>query len=57
MTFRLLCAVLPQPKLTVDDALGIIEYHIEKNRIAQRSHTKTWWLCHPKAKPNAPLKN
>jgi len=55
MTFRLLCAVLPQPKLTVDDALGIMEYHIERNRIAQRSHTKTWWLCHPKAKPKAPL--
>ena len=55
MTFRLLCAVLPQLKLTVDDALEIMEYHIERNRIAQRSHTKTWWLRHPRAKPKAPL--
>ena len=55
MTFRLLCAVLPQPKLTVDDALGFMEYHIDRNRIAQRSHTKTWWRRHPKAKPKALL--
>ena len=55
MTFRLLCAVLPQPTLTLDNALGIMEYHIERNRIAQRSHTKTWWLRHPKVKPKALL--
>ncbi len=55
MTLRLLCAVLPEPKLTVDDALWIMEYHIERNRIAQQSYTKTWWLRHPKAKPKAPL--
>ena len=55
MTFQLLKAVLPQPKLTVDGALRIMEYHIERNRIAQRSHTQTWWLCHSKAKPKAPL--
>jgi hypothetical protein len=55
MTFRLLCAVLPQPRLTVADALEIMEYHIERNRIAQDSHAKTWRLRHPKVKPKAPL--
>ena len=47
----------PQPKLTMDDALAIMHYHIEMNRITQRSHTKTWWLRHPKVKPKAPLQN
>ena len=55
MIFRLLSAVLPQPTLTTDRALEIMAYHIERNRIAQKSHTKSWWRRHPKAKPKAPL--
>ena len=55
MTFRLLCVVLPHPRLTVDEALDIMAYHIERNRIAQTSHAKTWRLRHPKVKPKAPL--
>ena len=55
MIFRLLSAVLPHPTLTATRALEIMEYHIERNRIAQESHTKTWWRCHPKLKPKAPL--
>ena len=55
MIFRLLSAVLPQPTLTPERALEIIEYHIERNRIAKESHTKSWWRRHPKVKPKAPL--
>ncbi len=55
MMFRLLCAVLPQPTLTTDRALEIMQYHIERNRIAKESHTKSWWRRHPIVKPKAPL--
>ena len=55
MIFRLLSAVLPRPVLTPARALEIMEYHIERNRIAKESHTKTWWRRHPKVKPKTPL--
>ena len=55
MIFRLLCAVLPQPTLTTARALEIMQYPIERNRIAKESHTKNGWRRHPKAKPKAPL--
>ena len=55
MIFRLLSAVLPQPTLTAERALEILEYHIERNRIAKESHTKSWWRRHPKVEPKAPL--
>jgi hypothetical protein len=46
-------AALPQPKLTVEAALAIVEYHLHRNEIARRSHTKRWKKRHKgvKVKP------
>ena len=47
MAVRLLKAALPRPELTVESALAIVEYHLRRNEIARRSHTKTWKQRHP----------
>jgi hypothetical protein len=46
MAMRLLKAALPRPELTVEAALAIVEYHLRRNEIARRSHTKTWKQRH-----------
>jgi hypothetical protein len=46
MAVRLLKAALPRPELTVEAALAIVEYHLRRNEIAKRSHTKTWKRRH-----------
>jgi len=42
MAVRLLKAALPRPELTVEAALGIVEYHLRRNEVARRSHAKRW---------------
>jgi hypothetical protein len=34
------------PGLTLELALRLVDYHIRRNGIAQRSHTKTWMARH-----------
>jgi hypothetical protein len=34
------------PGLTLELALHLVDYHIGRNAIAQRSHTKTWLARH-----------
>jgi hypothetical protein len=46
MMRRLLREVLPMPKLTLEVATTIVEYHMVRNRTAQRSHEKTWKRRH-----------
>jgi hypothetical protein len=46
MAVRLLKSALPRPELTVEAALAIVEYHLRRNEIARRSHTKTWKQRH-----------
>jgi hypothetical protein len=48
MTLRLLRSALPRPNLTVADAIGIMEYHLKRNRIAKKSHDKRWRERHKK---------
>ncbi|MGZ3382212.1 MAG: hypothetical protein ACXVBB_18380 [Isosphaeraceae bacterium] len=36
--------------MSLDVALLLVEYHIHRNQIAQRSHTKTWMARHKKVK-------
>jgi hypothetical protein len=31
-------------------AVLLMEYHIRRNEVARRSHTKTWWARHKKVK-------
>jgi hypothetical protein len=50
MTIRLLKSALPRPTLTVTDAIEILEYHLERNRIAKKSHYERWKKRHKKVR-------
>ena len=43
---RLLQRAMEIPGLTLEVALLLVDYHINLNAIAQRSHTKTWLAKH-----------
>lgn len=42
MAMQLLQATLPRPHLTEEDAVEIVQYHLNRNAVAQQSHRKTW---------------
>jgi hypothetical protein len=48
MAVRLLRTALARPRLTLSEAIAILEYHLERNRIAKQSHYKTWRERHKK---------
>ena len=50
MTVRLLRSALPRPILRVAEAIRIMEYYLERNRIAKRSHYKRWYKHHKRAR-------
>ena len=54
-TVALLQVVLPLPVLTPERALQLLAYYVERNRVATKSHTKTWKRRHKKLKYQAPL--
>jgi SRSO17 transposase len=54
-TVALLQAVLPLPILTPERALQLLDYYLQRNRVAQKSHAKTWKRKHKKVKYQAPL--
>jgi hypothetical protein len=43
---RLLQRAMTVPGLSLEVALLLVDYHIRRNKIAQRSHTKTWMAKH-----------
>ena len=43
---RLLRRAIQVPGLTLEVAVLLVDYHIRRNAIAQRSHTKTWMAKH-----------
>lgn len=47
---RLLQRAMEVPGLSLRLALLLVEYHIQRNRIAQRSHTKSWLARHKNVK-------
>ena len=49
-TVRLLQRAMEVPGLSLEMALLLVEYHIRRNEIARRSHTKTWMARHKKVK-------
>ena len=49
-TVRLLQRAMDVPGLSLRSALLLVEYHIRRNQIARRSHTKTWKARHKKVK-------
>ena len=46
---RLLREAIAIPGLSLGMAIRLVEYHIRRNEIAKKSHTKTWMAKHPKA--------
>jgi SRSO17 transposase len=46
MAVRLLKASFQRSTLSPDDALQLVAYHLDRNRIAQRSHRKSWICKH-----------
>jgi SRSO17 transposase len=49
-TVRLLQTAMEIPGLSLGMAIKIMEYHIHRNKIALKSHTKTWIAKHEKVK-------
>jgi SRSO17 transposase len=49
-TVRLLQRAFEVPGLRLDLAVLLMDYHIRRNEVARRSHTKTWWARHKKVK-------
>jgi SRSO17 transposase len=43
---RLLLSAIGLPKLSVETAIRLVDYHINRNRIARNSHMKSWMLKH-----------
>jgi hypothetical protein len=48
-TVRLLREAIAIPGLSLGMAIRLVAYHIRRNQIARKSHTKTWMAKHPKA--------
>jgi hypothetical protein len=48
-TVRLLREAIEIPGLSLEMAIRLVDYHIRRNKIARKSHTKTWMAKHPKA--------
>jgi SRSO17 transposase len=46
MALHLLQSALPRPKLTEVEAIALIEYHLQRNRVARQSHAKSWRKRH-----------
>jgi hypothetical protein len=38
------------PGLSLELALLLVDYHIDRNEVARRSHTKTWMARHKNVK-------
>ena len=45
-TVRLLQRAITVPGLSLGLAVLLVEYHIRRNAVARRSHTKTWLARH-----------
>ena len=46
MALRILRSTFARPTLSENEAMGIIDYHIERNRVAHDSHHKSWLAKH-----------
>ncbi|NLX99551.1 MAG: hypothetical protein GXY83_25735 [Rhodopirellula sp.] len=55
MAVQLLRSTFARRTLTEQDAIRLIEYHFDRNRIAHESHRKSWLLKHKRTKPEVLL--
>jgi SRSO17 transposase len=51
MAMRLVQAVLPRPQLNLQDAGELIDYYLDRNKQATKSHRKTWLTKHSHVLP------
>lgn len=49
-TMHLLKRAMVVPGLALETALFLVDYHIERNKTAKKSHTKTWMARHKNVK-------
>ena len=47
---RLLQAALSEPELGLPRATALVDYHVRRNKVARKSHAKTWRAKHPGVK-------
>jgi hypothetical protein len=45
-TVRLLAAAFEEPELRLLRATALVDYHVRRNEVARKSHTKTWRAKH-----------
>jgi hypothetical protein len=50
MAVRLLRSALARPRLTLTEAIAIMDYHLKRNQVAKQSHYKTWRKRHKKVR-------
>jgi SRSO17 transposase len=50
LALRLVKSAVSQPRLTREDAIAIVKYHLKRNRVARKSHTQSWRRRHKKIK-------
>jgi len=55
MALRLLRSAFARPQLTEEDAMYLVEYHLQRNRTAHDSHRKSWLQKHKRIKPEVLL--
>src|SRR4030042_4274829 len=46
MALRLLRSAFAQPTLNEQEAIDLVDYHLERNRVAHESHRKSWLQKH-----------
>src|SRR4051812_12264293 len=45
-TVQLLEAALEEPELRLPRATALVDYHVRRNKVARKSHAKTWQAKH-----------
>ena len=43
---RLLVAAMEEPELRLPRATALVDYHVNRNKVARQSHAKTWRAKH-----------
>ena len=47
---RLLRRAIEVPGLSLELAVLLVDYRIDRNKVARKSHAKTWWARHKRVK-------
>jgi SRSO17 transposase len=55
MALRLLRSAFARSDLDEDEAIHLVEYHLERNHVAHESHRKSWLQKHKRIKPKVLL--